>query len=120
VGSWIVTIPGIYTDFGKPQRNPMTLFAGGGGMFIEKAGHPSGVVVWKQTGDRQFALTIVEIFYDNSNVEAGTIKIKVVATLNDVGDSLSLNATFQGLDLDGKVVDSGNVTLTAARVQVES
>ena len=44
----------------------MTLFAGGGGMFIERAGRPSGVVVWKPTGDRQFALTIVEIFYDNN------------------------------------------------------
>jgi len=63
VGSWIATIPAIYTDSGKPQRNPMTVFAGGGGMFIEKGGHPNGVIVWKQTGDRQFALTIVEIFY---------------------------------------------------------
>ena len=105
----------------------MTLFAGGGGMFIEKPSHPSGVIVWKQTGDHQFAFTIVEISYDNngnggnnSNAENGTIKIKGVATLNDAGDSLSLNVTYQGLDLDGTVIDSGSATLTAARVQMES
>src|SRR5712692_49584 len=65
VGSWIITVPGIYTDTGKPQRNAMTLSAGGGGMLIEKPGHPNGVIVWKQTADRQFAFTIVEISYDN-------------------------------------------------------
>lgn len=118
----------MYSDSGKPERNGITLFAGGGGVFIEKAGRPNGVVVWKQTGDRQFAFTIVEISYDNSgngnggnsgNNENGTIKIKGVATLNDSGDALSLTATFQALDLDGKMIDSGSVTLTAARVQVE-
>ena len=106
----------------------MTLFAGGGGVFIEKGGHPNGVVVWKQTADRQFAFTIVEIIYDNSNGnggnnsnnENGTIKIKGVATLNDAGDSLSMTATFQNLDLDGKVIDSGTATLTAARIVAES
>ena len=107
----------------------MTLFAGGGGMFIEKGGHPNGVVVWKQTGDRQFAFTIVEISYDynsngnggnSSSNENGTIKIKGVATLNAAGDSLSLTVTYQGLDLDGNVTDFGSATLTAARIQVES
>ena len=98
-------------------------------MFIEKAGHTSGVVAWKQTGDRQFAFTIVEISYDNtgngnggnnSNNESGTTKIKGVATLNDAGDSLSLTVTYQDLDLGGNVIDSGSATITAARVQVES
>jgi len=107
----------------------MTLFAGGGGVFIEKGGHPNGVVVWKQTGDRQFAFTIVEISYDynsngnggnSSSNENGTIKIKGVATLNAAGDSLSLTVTYQGLDLDENVTDFGSATLTAARIQVES
>ena len=65
VGSWIITLPGIYTDSGKPERNAMTLFAGGGGVFIDKPSHPSGVVAWKQTGDRQFAFTIIQISYTN-------------------------------------------------------
>ena len=123
VGSWIATIPGMFTDSGKPERYPMTLFAGGGGIFVEKTGRPSGVVAWKQTGDRQFALTVVEIFYDNSgsrSIEAGTLKLKLVATLNDAGDSLSMNVSFQNLDLDGKTTDFGTATLTAARIQVEN
>src|SRR5713101_4755933 len=78
-GSWIVTIPGIYTDSGKPERNLVTLSAGGGGMFSEKG--RNGVIAWKQTGDRQFAVTIVEIRYTNSfsggnnnTIESGTVK----------------------------------------------
>ena len=126
VGSWIITIPGVYTDSGKPERNAMTLFAGGGGVFIDKPSHPSGVVAWKQTGDRQFAFTIIQISYtnggnsNNNNIESGSTKIKCVATLNDAGDSLSFMFTFQNLDLDGTVIDSGSGTLTAARIQVES
>jgi len=128
VGSWITTLPGMYSDSGKPQRNGMTLFAGGGGVFIEKASHPNGGVVWKQIADRQFAFTIIEISYDfngngnggnNSNNENGTLKLKGVATLNAAGDSLSLTVTYQGLDLDGNVTDFGSATLTAARVQVD-
>src|SRR5882724_1546150 len=124
VGSWMIAVPGIYTDSGRPQRNSMTLFAGGGGMFIERPGHPNGIVAWKQTGDRQFALTVVEISYvnnsnSNNNIENGTIKFKGIATLNETGD-LSLVFTFQVLDLDGKVIDSGDVTLTGARIQVET
>jgi hypothetical protein len=104
----------------------MTLFAGGGGVFIDKPSHPSGVVAWKQTGDRQFAFTIIQISYTNSgnsnnnNIENGTTKIKCVATLSDAGDSLSFMFTFQNLDLDGTVIDSGSGALTAARIQVES
>ena len=104
----------------------MTLFAGGGGVFIDKPSHPSGVVAWKQTGDRQFTFTIIQISYsnggnsNNNNIESGTIKIKCVATLNDTGDLLSFMFTFQHLDLDGTVIDSGSGTLTAARIQVES
>ena len=126
VGSWIITLPGNSTDSGKPERYPMTLFAGGGGVFIDKLSHPSGVVAWKQTGDRQFAFTIIQISYTNSgnsnnkNIESGTAKIKCVATLNDAGDSLSFMFTFQNLDLDGTVIDSSSGTLTAARIQVES
>ena len=104
----------------------MTLFAGGGGVFVDKPSHPSGVVAWKQTGDRQFAFTIIQISYTNSgnsnnkNIESGTAKIKCVATLNDAGDSLSFMFTFQNLDLDGTVIDSSSGTLTAARIPVES
>ena len=58
--------------------------------------------------------------HDNKNIETGSTKIKCVATLNDAGDSLSFMFTFQNLDLDGTVIDSGNGTLTAARIQVES
>ena len=103
----------------------MTLFAGGGGIFIDKPTHSNGVIVWKQIADRQFALNIVQISYGNNgnssnNInENGTVKIKCVVTLNDVGDSLSVIATGQGLDLDGQVIDSFSVTLTATRVQFE-
>ena len=126
VGSWIITVPGIYTDFGKPQRNGLTLFPGGGGLFIDKPGHANGVIAWKQTGDRQFTFTIIQISYTNSgnsnnnNIESGSTKIKCVATLNDAGDSLSFMFTFQNLDLDGTVIDSNSGTLTAARIPVES
>jgi hypothetical protein len=121
VGSWIITVPGIYTDFGKPQRNALTLFPGGGGLFIDKPGHANGVIAWKQTGDRQFTFNIIQIRYDNNNnnSENGTASIKGVVTLNDAGDSLSFIVTGQNLDLDGKVIDSFNATLTAARIQVE-
>ena len=126
-GSWLytVTIP-------NPPSAPIvflgteTYSAGGGYVEADQLSFMPGSLAtaghgaWKSTGERTFLLTYVNLTYDGNGNPTGTSKVRQTTRLARTGNSYSGSGDYAYYDLNGNVVLSGTITITASRILVES
>lgn len=74
---------------------------------------------WLRTGDRQFAVTVVGIAFDEMGNFLATQRIRATITLGDTLDSFTAVSNAQYITPDGTVIDGGTVPVVGTRIAVE-
>ena len=117
VGSWLV-VPN------APNRPPglpnAFVFAGDGTIARFSPTDSGGTGVWITTGSRTVTYTFIALDRRPSGEFSGTIKVRGKVTLNAAYDEFSGGGKVDFLDAQGKLVQSGDFTTHATRIQVES
>jgi hypothetical protein len=123
-GSWLytVTIPGsspvvflgteTYAEGGGYSEADQLSFTPG---YLATAGHGA----WKETSERSFLLTYMNLTYDAYGNATGTSKVRQTMKLADDGTEYGGSGDFFYYDLYGNVVASGAFTITAKKIAVE-
>jgi hypothetical protein len=76
--------------------------------------------VWEYLGGRQFGLTLVGLIYDiNTGADLGTLKVRVLLTLNATGDQMSGTDKVEIFDPDGELVFTASGDVSYTRIKFE-
>ena len=117
VGSWIV-VPN------APNRPPglpnAFAFASDGTIARFSPTDSGGTGVWISAGTRTVMYTFIALDRRPSGEFSGTIKVRGKVTLNSAYDEFSGGGKVDFFNAEGKLVQSGDFTTHATRIEVES
>jgi hypothetical protein len=118
VGAWIDDVTPNGT-VGVPHQ-VITLYTPGGGVSGEGNLDGRSVYgVWAQTGDREFAITFLGYAFTPQGALAGTLKVRIKATLGPGNDHMTGQALV-AFSQDGTTFfTTGTTTFTSRRIKVE-
>ena len=123
-GSWFTTLGcGCKVLFSFTSDG---IFLSSGQGDVQPAGSPvptgtTAYGAWTHLGGRQFAVTFLIIGYDVGTGEfRGTLKVRILLTLNEAGDQLTGTDKADIFDPEGHLVDSFTTgTMQGTRIKVE-
>jgi hypothetical protein len=116
VGSWRVDMAGI--PGWVPGEPRFLTFTSDGTVVVLNA---RGNGAWVRTGDHTVAVTFFTINYDGAGGSfSGTVKTRMVVTLNATFDGYTCSAKVDRFDAQGSLVRSFDYTAPATRIRVET
>ena len=117
-GVWktVVTFRDCQTGASHGSIQTLRTIAAGGTMSEINPSFPSsGHGIWKRTAGRRYSVALEFYSYEANGDFAGNASIKEYIRLNRNSNSYTSVSTFEFLDPNGNVVDSGCSTETATR-----
>lgn len=126
-GTWLSTVTTGGSGAPPPFQALVTFAAGGGLVETDQSTSPSqrsaGQGTWARTDDDQVRARFLAFLFDASGHPQGTLTVRFTVRLGEEeedGETLAGDGTFQAVDLTGKVVDSGSLTLQGQRITVDA
>ncbi len=117
VGAWIDDVAP--NNAGAPHQ-VITLYTPGGGVSGAGTLGPGSLYgVWAQTGDREFAITFLTYAFAPDGSLAGTIKVRIKATLGPGNDHMTGQALVAFSQDGTRFFTTGTTTFTSRRIKVE-
>ena len=123
VGSWQAVVTP--TSIPIPAFPGMLTFTSDGGVIETDAGPPNtklftaGHGEWERIQDRQYAISYVQLRYDETGKFEGFIKVRITANFNDKMDEFNGQLAVEVTDPNSVVLLSGKGDVKAKRMKVE-
>jgi hypothetical protein len=122
-GTWLSTVTTAGSSAPPPFQALVTFTARGGLVETDQSTSPSqrsaGQGSWARADDGQVRARFLAFLFDASGPR-GTLTVRFTVRLGEDGETLAGAGTFQAVDLTGKVLDSGSLTLQGRRITVDA
>ncbi len=109
VGAWRLD-----TDASDPENTLTPALFSSDGTYLQVDEDGTAIGVWEATGDSTANLTI--LFFD----EGGTYKVRAEVDVDETGDALSANYTFEPILGGESLGEFGPTSATGTRIPVEA